>query len=236
MYHYLEDKQFLKDIRRESRNIMQTMCHYLKEDYDISAIFCLVGSGGRNLVLQNGNEPVDLDYNLQIVKCADFEDCRYIKECARKSFNKALKDFQQCDCEDSTSSLTSKKMRLNGHRIAPFFFTQLCGPNLYTGKDTYFSIDICIIKTDKSHNNYERLIHEKTGWTSSDRYYWNKGPKSKQLKEKAKCIKSCGKWELVRQQYLTIKNRYLRKNDTNHPSFICYAEAVNNVYNGRNNW
>ena len=103
MYHYLEDKQFLKDIRQESSNIMKTTCRYLKEDYDISAIFYLVGSGGRNLVLQNGNEPVDLDYNLQIVKCADFEDCRYIKECARKSFNKALKDFQQCDCPENLS-------------------------------------------------------------------------------------------------------------------------------------
>lgn len=31
------------------------------------------------------------------------------------------------------------------------------------------------------------------------------------------------------------KNNYLRGNDSNHPSFICYIEAVNNVYNSLNN-
>ena len=49
-------------------------------------------------------------------------------------------------------------------------------------------------------------------------------------------IKKCGKWELVREQYLRIKNRYLSANDQDHPSFVCYAEAVNNVYNSRNCW
>ena len=37
-------------------------------------------------------------------------------------------------------------------------------------------------------------------------------------------------------QYLNIKNRYLRQNDHDHPSFICYIEAVNNVYNARMSW
>ena len=49
-------------------------------------------------------------------------------------------------------------------------------------------------------------------------------------------IKEKGKWQLVRSQYLDIKNRYLRQNDHDHPSFICYIEAVNNVYNARKNW
>lgn len=30
--------------------------------------------------------------------------------------------------------------------------------------------------------------------------------------------------------------RYLTQNDHNHPSFICYIEAVNNVYNSRKHW
>ena len=41
---------------------------------------------------------------------------------------------------------------------------------------------------------------------------------------------------MVREQYLALKNMYLSKNDINHPSFICYIEAVNNVYNSRYDW
>ena len=82
MYHYLDDKEFLSKMRRLSGEIMQLLCHYLKEDHDIGASFYLVGSGARNLILQNESNPVDLDYNLEIVRCEDFDDCRYLKECA----------------------------------------------------------------------------------------------------------------------------------------------------------
>ena len=34
----------------------------------------------------------------------------------------------------------------------------------------------------------------------------------------------------MREEYIKLKNRYLSDND-HHPSFICYSEAVNNVYN-----
>ena len=71
MYHYLDDKEFLHEIRSLSGDIMQLVCHYLKEDYDIGANFCLVGSGARNLILQNEKKSVDLDYNLGIMKIAD---------------------------------------------------------------------------------------------------------------------------------------------------------------------
>lgn len=109
MYHYLDDKEFLHKMRALSGGIMQLLCHYLKEDYDIGANFYLVGSGAKNLIMQNKNNPVDLDYNLEIVRCEDFEDCRYLKECARKTFNKCLREYDLQDCEDSTSSLTSKR-------------------------------------------------------------------------------------------------------------------------------
>ena len=217
MYHYLDDKEFLHKIRSLSGEIMQLVCHYLKEDYGIGANFYLVGSGARNLILQNESDTVDLDYNLEIVRCEDFDDCRHLKECTRKSFNKALNEYQLRDCEDSTSSLTSKRIQ----------FT--------SGNDTEFTIDVCITCRDEK-DNYHRLIHEKTGWTYNDRYYWNIAPHSKELKKKTDYIKKCGKWELVRGQYQRIKNRYLTRNDHNHPSFVCYVEAVNNVYNIRNHW
>lgn len=66
--------------------------------------------------------------------------------------------------------------------------------------------------------------------------YWNVAPNSKKINEKVNYIKKCGKMGLVRQQYEKIKNMYLVRNDDNHPSFICYVEAVNNVYNSRKSW
>ena len=159
MYHYLDDKKFVHEMRAFSGERMQQLCHYLKEDYDIGANFYLVGSGAKNLILQNADNKVDLDYNLEIVKCKDFEDCRYLKECVRKTFNKCLRKHNLRDCEDSTSALTSK----------PIFFSEY---------NTSFSIDICITVRD-TEDSYYRLIHEKTGLSYNDRYFWNMALKSK---------------------------------------------------------
>ena len=217
MYHYLDDKEFVSKMRNLCGDIMQDLCHILKEDYDIGATFYLVGSGARNLIMQNNNEPVDLDYNLEIIRCEDFEDCRYIKECVRKSFNKALKVNDLDDCNDSTVPLTTELI----------YFTE--------GNDTEFRMDVCITARYED-DNYYRLVHEKTGFALYDRYFWNIAPNSKRINEKVDYIKKCSKWMLVRQQYEKIKNMYLIRNDYNHPSFVCYVEAVNNVYNLRKSW
>lgn len=217
MYHYVEDKEFVSRMRSLCGDIMQDLCHTLKEDYDIGARFYLVGSGARNLIMQNASEPIDLDYNLEIVRCEDYEDCSYIKECARKAFNKVLRDYRLPDCQDSKSSLTTYEMWFKDTN------------------NTRFSMDICIV-TEDTQGNLHRLIHEKTGWVSNDKYYWNIAPNSKNVRKKVDFIKSNGKWEKVREQYQNIKNKYLQQNDHNHPSFICYIEAVNNVYNSRKHW
>lgn len=236
MYNYVTDKQLISTMRSLCGNIMQELCHALKEEYDIGATFTLVGSGARNLILQNVNEPIDFDYNLKIIRIDDYEDCLYIKECVRKAFNIVLRKHGWRDCEDSKSSLTTKK----------HYFPRI--------SDTEFSMDVCIVYEDEDGNFY-RLIHKKTGNTNVNNiasaasiyaglvarrpvneYYWNIAPNSRDIKFKVDYIKSNGKWELVREQYKKIKNRYLTQNDHNHPSFICYIEAVNNVYNSRKHW
>ena len=107
MYHYVEDKELIKRMRNRSGRILQNLCHILKEDYDIGATFYLIGSGAKNLITQNEKEPIDLDYNLELVRYDDLDE-RHIKECVRKAFNKALKMEKLPNCEDSTSSLTTK--------------------------------------------------------------------------------------------------------------------------------
>lgn len=113
---------------------------------------------------------------------------------------------------DSTSAVTTK----------PIYFQD--------DPDIEFSMDICIVCKDDD-GNWHRLIHHKTGFADSDQYYWNIAPNSAGVAEKGKYIKQHpDKWNKVRQEYLRLKNHCLQWNDHNHPSFICYIEAVNNVY------
>ena len=84
MFEYVEDKKYLSRVRSVCGEIMQDFCHTLKEDYDIGSTFHLVGSGAKNLIVQNASQSIDLDYNLEITRIDDWEDCRNIKECVRK--------------------------------------------------------------------------------------------------------------------------------------------------------
>lgn len=165
MFDYVEDKGFLSRMRNLCGEIMQDFCHCLKEDYDIGAVFFLVGSGARNLIVQNASLPIDLDYNLEIVRCEDFEDCGFLRECARKTFNKVLNERGLGDCDDSTSFLTTKKV------------------HFIEGNPTEFSMDVCIVCRDTEEHFY-RLKHKKTGFTYLDVYYWNKASHSAGIQKK----------------------------------------------------
>lgn len=142
MYEYVNNKQLICSMRSCCGDIMQDLCHILKVKYNIGATFTLVGSGARNLILQNANEPIDLDYNLKIIRIDDYEDCPYIKECVRKAFNIVLRKHGWRDCEDSKSSLTTEKR----------YFPRI--------SDTEFSMDVCIVREDED-GNLRRLIHKR---------------------------------------------------------------------------
>ena len=152
---------------------MQELCHVLKEEFDIGATPRLIGSGSRKLITQNGNESCDLDYDLEINKCYDYEDCRYIKESVRKSFNFVLHRHNWGDCSDSVHSLGTENR----------FFTKC------TNK-TPFSIDVGIVCRDED-GNYYRLIHNRN-W-ARDEYYWNQARDSREVKKKCRYIYQKGK-------------------------------------------
>lgn len=213
MYHYIQDKEFLKRLKDTCGGIVNQLVQSINNDSVMKVEACLVGSGAKNLITQNENEPIDLDYNLCIVSTESINilDCRGVKEYVRKQFNKVLCTNDWNDCEDSTSALTTKRRVFK------------------RGNQTEFSIDIAI--TCKNHNNWQRLIHQKTGIVILDRYYWNEVQDSGRLEEKARALKSENLWGEVRTAYLEKKNFYLRTNDHNHPSFIVYVETVNQIYN-----
>ena len=161
------------------------------------------------MITQNENEGIDFDYNLNILSCPDWDDAKSIKEAVRIAFNKILRSQGFTDAEDSTSSITTKPM---------------CFKN---SPEIEFKIDVCI---ETKNNAGEWEIHEKTGYSFNERYFWDAAPHSKDYQEKARKIKSVPGWcNKVRTQYLDRKNYYLRKGDHNHPSFVCYIEVINDV-------
>lgn len=213
MYHYIQDKEFLKRLRGACGDIVNQLVQSINNDSVMTVEAFLVGSGAKNLITQNENEAIDLDYNLCIVstKSINILDGHEIKEYVRKQFNKVLSSNGWNDCEDSTSALTTEKRVFK------------------KGNQTAFKIDLAI--TRKYNNIWQRLIHQKSGFVNLDRYYWNEVQDSGRLEEKVNALKSENLWDKVRTAYLEKKNLYLCRNDYNHPSFIVYVETVNQVYN-----
>ena len=191
MFHYVDDKEYLKEAQSFCAELLTALTQELLEK-GISSQFFLVGSGARNMVTQNNKKPIDFDYNLNIQKYENIRDCRTIKEIVRKTFNKILRQNDLSDCEDSTSSLTTK----------PIYFSD--------SEDIEFKIDLCIVTQD-SKDLWFRLIHRKTGNTYQDEYYWNQAQNSKCVKSKAYEIKQVGEWQLVRDKYLGNQECLLEK-------------------------
>ena len=179
----------------------------LLKEKGISAQFSLIGSGARNMITRNGDGPYDLDYNLLVMKADnEYRDPRLLKDTIRYVLNKAVGGKFFSDAQDSTSCLTA---------LLHFKDT----PNVE------FSFDVAIIKKNPN-GNYMRLVHNKS-W---NQYTWNEVPRSHQVKDRADKLKRAGLWQKVRDRYLEKKNMYLFRQDHNHPSFVVYVEAVNEVY------
>ena len=212
MYHYIQDKDFQKRLKSTCSDIVNQLVQSINKGSVITVKACLVGSGAKNLVTQNANNPIDLDYNICILnaKSININNGRDIKEYIRKEFNSVLKMNDWSDCQDSTSALTTEERVFK------------------RGNKTAFSIDLAI--TFKNNFGWHKLIHDKTGWVIYDRYYWNEIQDSRQLEEKVYAIKLNHLWDEVRSTYLDKKNLYLQRNDNTHPSFIIYIESVNQVY------
>ena len=205
-----------KRYRSDCSRTLKKTCELLRAK-GISAQFTLIGSGARNMITRNGYGPYDLDYNLLVVKADDeYRDPRLLKDTIRNALNKAVGGKFFSDAQDSTSCLTA---------LLHFKDT----PNVE------FSFDVAITTKNKN-GNYMRLIHNKNVYALGlDQYTWNEVPNSHQVKDKADELKKAGLWQKVRDRYREKKNMYLSWQDRNHPSFVVYVEAVNEVYNERFN-
>ena len=82
MYHFITDKEYLKKLKSCCSDIINQLVQFINEDGVMEVQAHLVGSGARNLITQNEQEPVDLDYNMEILDSGEFNinDGRGIEE------------------------------------------------------------------------------------------------------------------------------------------------------------
>lgn len=209
MYEFVNHAE-VERYRKFCSQSLQSLCASLKE-FNIIAQPVLIGSGAKNLVTRNGDAPFDLDYNLVISKMSPVyhQDLFQLKKTIMTLLNSQFEQTLFSDAKDSTSVITS---------ILHF-------PDRPQVK---FSFDIGIVMKN-SQGNFCRLIHQKKGYPHGT-FTWCEIPTSSKVGEKSSAIKNAGKWDDVRQRYLQLKNQYLCAGDRNHPSFVVYVEAVNQVF------
>lgn len=208
------DEAECRRYRSDCSITLKRVCSMLKEK-GITAQFTLVGSGARNMVTRNGDGPFDLDYNLEIIKAPNeyWNNLRHLKDTVRVLLDRAADLQCFSESKDSTSCLTA----------------------LLHFKDeptVKFKFDVAIVARN-SKGTLCRLIHNKNVLIcGNEQYVWKEVPNSHDVAQKAKRIKAAGLWLDVREQYVKLKEMYLTRCwDKDHPSFIVYIEAVNNVYN-----
>lgn len=177
----------------------------LEKEYDIRAYVTLIGSGAQNMVTRDGKGPFDLDYNLVLtsVPQENEKSLKRLKNLIRKILDD-LVDKRFKPGKDSTSSITYLA-------------------HAKDGKTVVFSFDVALIR---EKGGQSKLVHDK----EKDIFIWNQIWDSGDLDKKVAMIKKGGHWKAVREDYLELKNMYLKKGDQNHPSFIVYIQAVNQVY------
>lgn len=204
MYEYVTKREVAR-YRACCSDILNRLKMKLEKGYDIKAYVTLIGSGAENMVTRNGKGPFDLDYNLVLTSIPQkYEKSPdLLKNHIRETLN-SMVDKRFTPGKDSTSSIKYIVHAKDGTTVV-------------------FSFDVALIREDGGGS---KLIHDKKQGV----FIWNQIRDSGDLDKKAALIKKRGCWKSVRDGYLDLKNGYLSDGDRNHPSFVVYIQAVNQVY------
>ena len=215
MFKFVDNSE-CRRYRQKCAQILTQVRDTLRDEKDIIIQFTLVGSGARNMVTRNGNGPFDLDYNLEIIKAPDeyWNNLFKLKDTIRVFLDRASGLHCFTESQNSTVALTALLQFEDEPQIQ-------------------FSFDAAIVARNQD-GTLCRLVNKKhyisIGSGIQGQYTWNEIPNSHYVKEKADRINNSRKWLEVRKRYIDLKNLYLSRQDRDHPSFIVYIEAVNQVY------
>lgn len=205
MYEYVP-KSHITVYKMRCQQMLNALQQVLRQEYKVTFQHQVVGSGAENLVMRNGNGGYDLDYNIVIQKApTDYiESPGRLKEIIRTTMD-GIAGPPFSKGKDSTSSIT-----------------YLVHTDNRTG--VLFSMDLAILI--EQDGRILRLIHDKEG----KRYIWNPLCDRKKIDERAAVIRKVGQSAALRETYLRLRNYYLQTQDTTHPAFVVYTQAVNEVY------
>lgn len=217
MYHYINDKEFLGKLKVECTTIINQLVALINNEGLLTVKANIIGPNGVNLITQNKKEAINVDYNISIIEVKDssIKGGNYIKEYIRKRFNVVLRNNKWGNSYEKGISIMTKERYLKNY----FYFK--------------FCIKLFIIKEHCSKQFI--LINTKNKPYDKNTWIWNEIKDSMNLNTKVKFIKDIKRWNDVREMYRFIKNLYYinvnnKYLDINHPSFMCYIEAVNKVY------
>lgn len=170
----------------------------------INAQISSVGSAKHNMVTRDGDQPFDLDYDVLISSPGIGQGA--LKETVLAAVRKAAPAYGFRKVQDSTSAITCIHRRDGTDAI-----------------DFHLDIGIIVMRDEDTGC---RLIHDKDRNT----YFLNEPVHFRDLEERVAVIKRYNKKNELRKIYLEKKNGYLKKGDRDHPSFVVYVEAVDQVY------
>lgn len=205
MYKQVSEKQ-VAHYKSLCQSALDKLRAELKKKHGISIRIVLVGSGARNVVTRNGDGPFDLDYNLVLPSIPQeyTGSPEKLKTLIRETLDN-LVPGNFTHGKDSTSAITYL----------------LHSPDR---KKVEFKVDVALVLAGK--NCYNKLVHDK----KTGRYIWNKIRKSADIDTKLAAIKNAGRLDAVADIYYQKKNAYLSRQNSDHPSYVAYIEAVNEVY------
>ncbi len=205
MYNCVAEKQ-VGHYKTLFQGILDRLREKLKRQYGIQVRTVLTGSGANDMVMQNGKGGFDLDYNLVLdsIPSGFAGEPQKLKSLVRSELD-GLVPSGFSHGKDSTSAIT----------------LLLHSPDK---KNVVFKVDVALILARKS--GYSRLVRDR----NTGRYIWNLIRRSEDLKPRLKAIKAAGRLDDLADIYRQKKNRYLSQQDNDHPSFVVYIEAVNELY------
>ena len=211
MYEYVTKKEY-RPVREELEKIIKRTQIYMREKFDTTFQFQLIGSGGRHLITRviNGNGGYDFDYNLIVREPEEgySYNAKVLKMQFMEALKYALKGTKYSNPQDSTSAITIKVVDKANSKIE-------------------HSCDFAIIYYDEDEvrNGYYCLKNLK----AQKRYDFEFRNLSRNIDEKlSEILEYQDGWNAIRDEYLKLKNH---NQDCNKHSFSLYLEAVNNIYN-----
>lgn len=209
-YEFVSKKEY-QPIRNDIEKIINKVQNLVRDRFTFR--FKLVGSGGRHLITRvvGGNKGYDFDYNL-ILNSPDenhfWKPC-FARETLFKAFQSAIKGTTFNKIENSKSAITIKSVDYKNSKVVQ-------------------SCDFAVIyyPNDEEYSYFKYARYNK----HNNVYTWEIRNSSINVDEKLNWIKENvdSGWEIVKEEYLKIKNS---NNDLDKHSFQLYIEAINNVYN-----